>query len=93
MATKIAMAWFARESYDAAVAVMEDKFQPTFDEWEKAVNERMAKRGVSLDAVQKVIIDPQDFVAFCRAAGLKRDSNGRSAYAAAIVDRKNHGTH
>ena len=88
---KMAIAWFARDTYDAARALMEDEMFATFDEWEKVVHERLAKRGVPLSSVEKVIIDPQDFAAFCRATKIKRDANGRAAYAAAVVTRKYEG--
>lgn len=87
---KLAIAWFDPATYDEVRAMMDDPdaMLATFEEWEQEIYGRISRRGLSLDSLEKVIIDPKDFADFCRVAGVKRDADGRAAYAAAVVAKR-----
>lgn len=75
--------WYTRNNYNRILEVMEDRhaLPPTYDQWlhrAEAVFEKLKDNGF---AVYRVDIDPDSFVAWCRARGLNVDSNARTEFA------------
>ena len=85
----IAFAWFRAESYQRIREISDDDMVPTFEEFESKNAERLAQlraRGVILE---KVIVDPDELLAFARQRhGGKIDSNVRAEFAAWLFAKK-----
>jgi hypothetical protein len=79
-------AWFRREDYDRIREIMEDgeRLPPSFDEWEQLAKSQVAnaKRGGII--IKPVMLDPDKFIAFCRAKKMKPNGPARSKFA---IDR------
>lgn len=80
----LGVAWYTRQNYARVLAVMEDAhlLPDTFDAWlykaEKLLKDVVREGGVPI----KAHIDPETFVAWCRARGLNVDANARRNYCA-----------
>jgi hypothetical protein len=74
--------WYRREDYERIRQIMDDgdEFPPTFDEWE--VNaKRGIERAASMDFILKPItFDPDEFLTFCDAKKIPRDSKARAMF-------------
>lgn len=75
--------WFRREDYDRIREIMDDgdKLPARFNEWEKLAKAQktgLARRGV---VIEPVVIDPEEFIAFCDAQKLPRGGEARSKFA------------
>jgi hypothetical protein len=79
-------AWFRREDYDRIREIMEDgeRLPPSFDQWEQLAKSQVenAKRGGII--IKPVMLDPDKFIAFCRAKKMRHDGPARAKFA---VDR------
>ena len=87
------MPWYAREDYEAILAIMEDPhvLAPVYDQWLAAAqnNEREAQRaGVT---VLRVPIEPQAFARYCADQGLAPDSKARMRFVNEAVRRETGG--
>jgi hypothetical protein len=82
MTTKVAVAWLRKEDWARWQAV--DSQLPAYDRWlvkiEGAIQEAKRKGAI----IDKVEVDPDKFVAWCRANGHEVNRNTRAAYAAQI---------
>lgn len=86
------VAWFRREDYQRIREISDDEMITTFDEWEAKMNKFLASREAPGVILEKVIIDPDELLAFAKQfyAG-KIDTKVRSELAARLVAKK-HGT-
>jgi hypothetical protein len=79
-------AWFRREDYDRIRKIMEDseRLPPSFDQWEQLAKSQVenAKRGGII--IKPVMLDPDKFIAFCRAKKMRPDGPALVKFA---VDR------
>jgi hypothetical protein len=85
--------WYRREDYPRVLDIMADRdsLPPTFEVWRKLagqVESDAKRRGL---VVVRAVIDPDTFVAWCRARSLNVDANarvrfGNEAVAAAVKD-------
>ena len=79
----VGLAWYSRECYAAAMAVMvdSDKLHRTFEEWLKAANN--AVRFVEREGGKpvRVEINANAFKVYCAANGLNLDAQGRQRFA------------
>jgi hypothetical protein len=90
MPRAIGVAWFRREDYQRVREISNDEMLPTFEQFEAKMAERLprfkAPPGV---IVEKVIIDPDELLAFAKANfGGKINSDVRSAFASFKVMEK-----
>ena len=81
--------WYEREDYARILEIMEDAhlLPRTYDEWrERAeLGERQQKEaGVS---VIRAVIKPEEFLAWCRALGLKVDAQARTRFGSEVAYR------
>lgn len=62
--------WYRREDYERIRLMMDDpdNFPETFDEWSKLAEGQLARFIAQGMPVEKVIIDPDGFAAFCSKA-------------------------
>ena len=75
--------WYRREDYDRIQEIMDDgaNLPSTFDEWESRAKSRMAKAEASGVRLKPIIVDPDDFMAFCREKGIPKGSKERTLFA------------
>jgi hypothetical protein len=87
---KVNVPWFLRQHYDVIKRLVADRSMPdTFEEWLEVATEyveKMQARGV---IVKTVVIDPEQFDAYCRAC---RASHFKATLAefAVVMTRKQH---
>jgi hypothetical protein len=60
--------WFRREDYKRIRKIMDDgqRFPPTFEEWERTAKSRLASAAAAGISIEPVILDPDEFLAFCK---------------------------
>lgn len=83
---KVAAAWLLKEDWARWQEI--DGELPAYERWLAKINQGMAdaaKRGVE---VEKVTVDPDVFVEWCRAEGKPIHRDSRAAYAAAQLMRR-----
>lgn len=86
MAVRIAP-WFRREDYDAFRRLIPDDpdMPDTFDEWLKVATEQVAKSGAH-GGIKQVILDPDKYARWRRAAGLDANYETIRAFAVAVAN-------
>jgi hypothetical protein len=89
---RIGVPWFPRQGFDELRAVMTDghAIPDTFAEWDRMAQARFKelKKTHAGIRVQKVIMEKDSFLAFCKDRGLQPDTRGRAEYAAMMVARE-----
>jgi len=91
----IGMSWYSRESYSRILEVMEDanKLPRTYDQWLKSAETGESKLQRAGHIVIRAIIDPDEFVAWCSARGLKVNAKARTQWASEAAFRALKGSH
>jgi hypothetical protein len=88
-ARAIGVAWFRREDYQRVREISDDEMQPTFEAFEAKMAENLPRFAAAGVVVEKVIVDPEELLAFARKIhGGKIDSNVRAEFAARKVADK-----
>ena len=61
-------AWYRSEDYSRIRAIMDDghEMPASFAEWEKLANNTIAQEKVQGIHIKPVILDPDEFLAFCK---------------------------
>jgi hypothetical protein len=80
---QIVIAWLRKEDWPQWRSI--DPKLPTYDHWLRKTEgaiKKVEKRGLS---AEKVIISPDDFLAWCSSVGCKVDRNARSHFAATLL--------
>jgi hypothetical protein len=75
-------AWYRREDYQRIRKIMDDgdKLPSDFDEWEKRAKGQVAEAKRSGIIIEPIILDPDDFVAYCKAEKLRCGSQARAKF-------------
>lgn len=87
----VAVAWFLREDYERIREICDDAMIPAFDQWEAKMRQKIddlqrQRPGV---LIERIIIDPDQLLAFARRRGFaKIDSKVRSEFAAFTLENK-----
>jgi hypothetical protein len=85
----VALAWFRAEDYDRIREICTDEMIPTFAEFEAKMERAIPEfeaRGVRLE---KVIIDPDELIAFAKQTGASTiDTRVRTVFAANLLAKK-----
>jgi hypothetical protein len=78
----VLLAWYTREAWEALRSVAPDKhaLDDSFDEWELAAVEAECQLLAEGQAVSRVMIEPELFLAWCKAEGRLPDRAARSAF-------------
>jgi hypothetical protein len=85
----LGVAWFRREDYQRIREISDDQMIASFDEFETKMTKRLAQIEAPGTIIEKVIVDPDELLAFARKNfGGKIDTKTRSAFAAALVMQK-----
>jgi len=78
--------WFRRKDYKHIRSIMDDgnKFPKTFDEWERKAKRRLASAAAAGVPIQPVILDPGEFLTYCKAKNFSaRGDRERNMFARA----------
>jgi hypothetical protein len=78
-------AWYRRQDYERIRKIMDDgdKLPQTFEEWENKAKSRIASAKALGITIIPVILDPHEFLAFCKREGYRRrGSRERTLFAA-----------
>lgn len=75
--------WINRDDYDAfkGLSPNDPDLPDAYDDWLKIATEQAAKLEASSIPVEKVIINPQQFAAYCRASGIDTNNVTRGGFA------------
>lgn len=86
----IGIPWFRRADYDGLRRLFADGagLPATFDQWHERAEELRRQIEAQGGIAERVMIDPDEFPAWCRGRGLDIDSEARKRFAAAAVARK-----
>jgi hypothetical protein len=81
---KFGVAWFRPEQWSRLLEISEDRkdLEETFAEWESLAEEKLRDlRTQGLDA-EKITIDVEKLLAWCKSRGLSVNAGARSQYVA-----------
>jgi hypothetical protein len=69
--------WYRREDYVGVREIMDDGngLPPTFDEWERAAKDQLAGLAARGVEITPVILEPDEFLAYCEREKLPRRGN------------------
>jgi hypothetical protein len=69
--------WYRREDYVRVREIMDDRdvLPRTFDEWERTAKEQLAELAARGIEITPVIVDPDEFLAYCEREKLSRRGN------------------
>jgi hypothetical protein len=83
-------AWYRRQDYNRIREIMDDgnRFPATFNEWEKTAKSQVARAAAHVITIKPVILDPEEFVAFCDGQKIPRGSKERGMFAVARATAK-----
>ncbi|MCR5875137.1 hypothetical protein LRS10_13645 [Phenylobacterium sp. J426] len=89
----VALAWMRKEDWPRWLAIDPD-FQPDYDHWLRRVEAGIKEIEARGHQVQKVVLDPDKFLAWSREfAGGEVNSKARSRYAAFMALGQSRGGH
>lgn len=91
----IGIAWYSREDYPRVLDVMDDadKLPRTYDRWRELAEAGEGREKAAGHIVVRAVIEPEEFVAWCRARGLNVDSKARTLFASEVAARGVKQTH
>ena len=77
------VSWYRRKDYKHIRSIMDDgsKFPKTFDEWERKAKRRLASAAAAGVPIQRVILDPGEFLTYCKA---KNSDHGVAGHVAQV---------
>jgi hypothetical protein len=83
----VGVPWFTRGQYEKLLKVGDDRatMLPTFDEFERIAGQRFEQHKARGLPVEKVLIDVDEFVAWCQAEARPIDADARAEFAAVIL--------
>jgi hypothetical protein len=82
----LALAWLREEDWPTWLSIDQD-FQPDYQHWLRRMEAKFKELQDAGHPVEKVVIEPAECVAWCRAQGRKVDSQGRAGFAAYKIMR------
>lgn len=85
------LAWFDRAQWQRLTEVVEIRAEldDTYEQWEQSANEALRKFESQGQKVEKVQIDVQALVSWCKAKGLPVNGKSRSEYVATVLRERN----
>jgi hypothetical protein len=87
---KLGIAWFRPEQWSRLLEISEDRadLEETFAEWESLAEEKLRDlRAQGLD-VEKVTIDVEKLLVWCKGRGLSVNASARSQYVAEVLRKR-----
>jgi len=91
----VGMSWYRAEDYRRILEIMEDadKLHSTYDQWLKAAERGERELKGKGHIVIRAMLDPDQFTAWCREKGLKRDAQARTQFASWFAAQQVKDTH
>ena len=85
------LGWFDRAQWQRLTEVVEDRAEldDTYEQWEQGANDAMRKFERQGQKVEKVHIDVQALVSWCKAKGLPINGKSRSEYVTTVLRERN----
>jgi hypothetical protein len=87
---KFGIAWFRPEQWSRLLEISEDRedLEETFAQWESLAEEKLRDlRAQGVDA-EKITIDLEELLAWCKSRGLSVDATARSQYVADLLRKR-----
>ncbi len=86
----VGVPWFTAETWPRLLAVVDDAdlMPATYAEWIALAEPRFAQHVADGLPVERVLIDPDEWVAWCEANNLPIDRKARAAFAAVVLARR-----
>ena len=88
----MAVAWMRKEDWPRWLAIDPD-FQPDYNHWLKRMEATVKQFEDKGTLLEKVIINPDEFVEWCDVNGYKVGSKARSTYAAQTLAERHSASH
>ena len=88
----VAIAWLRKEDWPQWLAI-DPNFQPDYDHWLKRMEKAVADTQKTGHLVEKIDVEPGEFLKWSRVNGGKVDSKARAAYAAMILSARHSSGH
>jgi hypothetical protein len=84
------ISWFEREDYPRILEIMADAdvFPPTYEAWTKKAEHDQRRTEAAGFTVVRVIIKPEEFIAWCTRNDMAVDAKARTAFAAEGARRR-----
>ena len=84
MPNKLGMAWYRKEQWDRLLAVSADRQElgGTFEEWSLEAEKNLAKWRAEGTAIEKVDVDVEELVGWCKSRRLPIDERVRARFVA-----------
>jgi hypothetical protein len=87
---KFGIAWFRPEQWSRLLEISEDRedLEETFAEWESLAEEKLRDlRAQGVDA-EKITIDLEELLTWCKSQGLSVNASARSQYVAELLRKR-----
>ena len=88
----MAVTWFRKEDWPRWLAIDPD-FDPSYENWLKKSERAMVDHSDPRYVLEKVMVDPDDFLEWSRVNGGKTDTHARAAFAGIVLAEKHKTTH
>jgi hypothetical protein len=87
----VGIAWYRREEWPKLLAASADRDQleDTYDEWVSGVEETLSRLSAEGIHAEKVDIDMDKLIAWCREKQVPLDGNARAKYASVMLEARN----
>lgn len=82
----VAVAWLRREDWPRWQAI--DSDLPAYDQWLNKIETAIKEVKKNGQIAEKIIINPDDFVAWCRTNNRQIERNARALFASELLMRK-----
>ena len=87
----IGMSWYTQETWQELAAIPEAKIEMTYPQFVSKVERQIAAMRAKGFAVEKVLVDVGQMVAWCHRHGYAVDSTGRSVFGAVLMTARAEG--
>ena len=89
----VALCWYRREDWTRILEICADREElsggdGTFDEWEAAALGVVQDIEAMGRKVERIIVDPEELLAWCNSQGVPVDGSSRADYAGLVLGRK-----
>ena len=86
----VAVPWVTAETFPRLreITANPDDLPETYDEWLARVEPRFARHAANGVPVQRVFIDPDELLEYCKANGRPVDAYARAGFAAYVLMRR-----
>jgi hypothetical protein len=87
---KFGIAWFRPEQWSRLLEISEDRedLEETFAEWEVLAEEKLRDLRAQGVNAQKITIDLEKLLAWCKSRGLSLNASARSQYVADLLRKR-----